>query len=99
MLLSICGDKPLPRGQLAIEKRCFFGQHGFDRLQHPKVAEDLPERIRLVGLAAGSNAPLLLEQCRRHQPKAVSISEPAKAQTLREALNGNTRVFSRARKG
>ena len=27
-----------------------------------KVAEDLPDRIRLVGLAAGNNAGLLLKQ-------------------------------------
>ena len=30
-----------------------------------KVAEDLPDRIRLVGLAAGSNLELLLEQTRK----------------------------------
>jgi 1-deoxy-D-xylulose-5-phosphate reductoisomerase len=61
-----------------------------------KVAEDLPGRIRLVGLAAGRNAPLLLEQARKHRPAAISISDPAKAQELREALGPATEVFSGA---
>ncbi len=51
-----------------------------------KVAQDLPDHIRLLGLAAGSNAELLLEQTRRFQPEAVSIGDPAKAKELRDAL-------------
>lgn len=53
-----------------------------------KVAEDLPEHIRLVGLAAGNNAELLLEQTRKHQPQAISISDPAKAKELRNLGTG-----------
>ena len=60
-----------------------------------KVAEDLPDRIRLLGLAAGNNAELLLEQTRRHRPQAVSIADPAKARALRDTL-GTTEVFSGA---
>jgi len=60
-----------------------------------KVAEDLPDRIRLLGLAAGNNAELLLEQTRRHRPQAVSIADPAKAHALRDTL-GTTEVFSGA---
>ena len=44
-----------------------------------KVAEDLPERFRLLGLAAGNNLELLLEQTRKHKPAAISISDPEKA--------------------
>ncbi|HEV2211665.1 MAG TPA: 1-deoxy-D-xylulose-5-phosphate reductoisomerase [Verrucomicrobiae bacterium] len=58
-----------------------------------KVADDLPDQIRLVGLAAGNNLPLLLEQTRRHRPAAVSITEPAKANALREALGGAAQVY------
>jgi 1-deoxy-D-xylulose-5-phosphate reductoisomerase len=58
-----------------------------------KVADDLPDQIRLVGLAAGNNLPLLLEQSRRHQPAAVSITEPAKAHELREALGAAAQVY------
>src|SRR6266403_2281144 len=59
-----------------------------------KVAEDLPDQIRLLGLAAGNNVELLLEQTRRHRPEAVSITEPAKAKELRDALGTATQVFS-----
>jgi 1-deoxy-D-xylulose-5-phosphate reductoisomerase len=58
-----------------------------------KVAQDLPERIRLLGLAAGHNTQLLLEQVRRHQPEAISISDPAKAKALRDLLGVSTQVY------
>jgi 1-deoxy-D-xylulose-5-phosphate reductoisomerase len=59
-----------------------------------KVAEDLPDRIRLLGLAAGTNAELLLEQTRKHQPEAIGINDSAKARELRNALGTSTEVFS-----
>src|SRR4029077_645325 len=59
-----------------------------------KVAEDLPERIRLVGLAAGNNLKLLLEQARQHRPEAISITDPAKADELRDALGPAAHVYS-----
>jgi len=59
-----------------------------------KVAEDLPDRVRLVGLAAGNNVKLLVEQCRRHKPQAVSISGPGKAQYLRDELGSAAEVHS-----
>jgi 1-deoxy-D-xylulose-5-phosphate reductoisomerase len=61
-----------------------------------KVAQDLPDRIRLLGLAAGNNADLLLEQTRAHRPEAISISDPAKAQELRNLLGTSVEVFSGA---
>jgi 1-deoxy-D-xylulose-5-phosphate reductoisomerase len=59
-----------------------------------KVANDLPERIRLLALAAGNNVDLLLEQARQHRPAAISIQDPAKAETLRGAVGNSTEVFS-----
>ncbi len=59
-----------------------------------KVAEDLPDRIRLLGLAAGNNVELLLEQTRKHRPEAISITDPAKAEELRDTLGTTTEVFS-----
>ena len=59
-----------------------------------KVAEDMPDRIRLVGLAAGNNAGLLLEQTRRHRPEAISISDPAKAGELGRASGVSARIYS-----
>src|ERR1700688_4916905 len=61
-----------------------------------KVADDLPDRIRLIGLAAGNNLELLLEQTRKHQPAAVCISDPQKAKAARDALGTSTEVFSGA---
>ncbi len=57
-----------------------------------KVAEDLPEEIQLVGLAAGNNAELLLEQARKHRPELVSIADPKKAQAVRDALGSTVEV-------
>jgi 1-deoxy-D-xylulose-5-phosphate reductoisomerase len=59
-----------------------------------KVVEDLPDRLRLVGLAAGRNVQLLSEQALRHQPEAISVSDPASAKDLRSAFLGRARVYS-----
>ena len=59
-----------------------------------KVAEDLPERIRLIALAAGNNTELLLDQTRKHQPAVISIHDPAKAQELRATLGTACEVYS-----
>ena len=58
-----------------------------------KVAQDLPGQIRLLGLAAGNNIELLLEQTRRHRPEAISITDPAKAKELHDALGTGTEVY------
>src|ERR1039457_3807239 len=58
-----------------------------------KVAEDLPDQIRLVGLAAGANAELLLEQTRRHRPAVISINDPAKVKELQNTVGTSCEVF------
>ena len=57
-----------------------------------KVVEDLPDRLHLVGLAAGSNTGLLLEQARRHRPQAISISNPDQAAELQAAFGTSVEV-------
>jgi 1-deoxy-D-xylulose-5-phosphate reductoisomerase len=59
-----------------------------------KVAEDLPDRIRLVGLGAGNNVDLLFEQTVKHRPEAISIIDPAKAEELRKKLGAAADVSS-----
>src|SRR6185503_7769931 len=59
-----------------------------------KVAEDLPDRIRLLALGAGNNAALLLEQVRKHRPQAVSIGDAAKAGELKAACGAGCEVYS-----
>src|SRR5262245_30177396 len=58
-----------------------------------KVADDLPDRIRLIGLAAGNNAELLTEQPRKHRPAAISIGDPGKAKELRDAFGTTPEVY------
>ena len=61
-----------------------------------RVAQDLPDRIRLLGLAAGNNQKLLLEQTRQHQPEAISIIDAVKARELRDTLGPGVEVYSGA---
>lgn len=59
-----------------------------------KVANDLPDQIRLVGLAAGNNVERLVEQARQHQPAAVSIAGDSHVETLRHQLGTGVAVYS-----
>ncbi|HZQ46421.1 MAG TPA: 1-deoxy-D-xylulose-5-phosphate reductoisomerase [Verrucomicrobiae bacterium] len=59
-----------------------------------KVVEDLPDRFQVIGLAAGNNVGRLMDQARKHQPKAVSISDPRKTQGIQDALGKGVSVFS-----
>src|SRR5438876_8688570 len=59
-----------------------------------KVAEDLPDRIRIVGLAAGSNAELLAKQALRYRPEAICLQEAAKAQELQASLGAAVNIYS-----
>lgn len=59
-----------------------------------KVVQDLPDRLRLVGLAAGSNISLLLEQTKQLKPLAISVKNPQDAKKLRETLGDSVAVHS-----
>jgi len=61
-----------------------------------RVAEDLPDRIRLLALAAGNNADLLLEQTRRHRPAAIAIHDTTKVGALRDAVGPGCEVYGGA---
>src|ERR1051326_5058006 len=76
-----------------MKKVVLLGSTGSIGTSTVKVAEDLPDRIRLIGLAAGNNVELLLEQTRKHQPETISIMDPGKAQELRNLLGTSTQVF------
>lgn len=77
-----------------MKKVVLLGSTGSIGTSTIKVAEDLPDQIHLVGLAAGNNIDLLLEQARKHRPEALSITDPAKAQELQDNLTFTTRVHS-----
>ena len=57
-----------------------------------RVAEDLPDRIRLVGLAAGTRTKELLAQARRHRPEIVCMAGASDAKDLASGLDGAVRV-------
>ena len=65
-----------------MKKVVLLGSTGSIGTSTIKVAEDLPDQIQLVGLGAGNNVDLLIEQTRKHQPKWISIFDPAKAKQL-----------------
>ena len=46
-----------------------------------KVARDIPERMEVVGLAAGKNVTRLIEQAREFSPRAIAIGDEAAAQS------------------
>ena len=47
-----------------------------------KVAEDLPEHLRLIGLAAGRNVNDLTAQATRFRPQLISISDASRFEEL-----------------
>lgn len=76
-----------------MKKVVLLGSTGSIGASTVKVAEDLPDRIRLLALGAGNNTGLLMEQTRRHAPAAISIFDPAKATELQKAVGNGTRVL------
>src|SRR5216117_2494977 len=86
---------PLPQFPiLRMKNVVLLGSTGSIGTSTIKVAEDLPDRVRLVGLAAGGNTELLAKQTLKHRPEAVSLLDPAKARELDAVLGGITRVYS-----
>jgi 1-deoxy-D-xylulose-5-phosphate reductoisomerase len=58
-----------------------------------KVVNDLSDRLQVVGLGAGNNVKLLMEQTRSLHPKAVSIQSEEHAELLRKELGSSTEVY------
>jgi 1-deoxy-D-xylulose-5-phosphate reductoisomerase len=77
-----------------MKKVVLLGSTGSIGTSTIKVAEDLPGEFQLIGLAAGGNSKLLLEQTRKHKPAVISLNDPAKAAELREILGSSTPVYS-----
>ena len=50
------------------------------------VVESHPERLQVIGLAAGSNGRLLIEQVDRFRPSTIAIATESAARTVREGL-------------
>jgi 1-deoxy-D-xylulose-5-phosphate reductoisomerase len=77
-----------------MKKVVLLGSTGSIGTSTVKVAEDLPEKISLLALAAGNNSELLLAHMQKHKPKAISIFDPKKADELKKILGNSTQIFS-----
>ena len=62
------------------------------------VVDAHPNRLTVVGLAAGTNAPALAAQVDRYRPRAVVVATDAACQTLRSGhASGSSGTRSNAR--
>src|SRR5213075_2975192 len=77
-----------------MKKVVLLGSTGSIGTSTIKVAEDLPDRIQLIGLAAGNNSKLLAEQTLKHNPQAICLQDPTKAAELQRMLGSRVRVHS-----
>lgn len=76
-----------------MKKVVLLGSTGSIGTSTVKVAEDLPDQLQLIALAAGGNADLLLEQTKKHKPGIISINDPAKAKDLQAKLGNSVKVL------
>ncbi len=58
-----------------------------------KVAEAMPDRMEIVGMAARRNSARLAQAANRLKPEAVCIVDPASLDELRHALNYKPIIF------
>jgi 1-deoxy-D-xylulose-5-phosphate reductoisomerase len=63
-----------------------LGSTGSIGRQTLNVVESLPDRFKIVALAAGSNLEVLLPQIERHHPELVSVATPQVAEDLARRL-------------
>lgn len=59
-----------------------------------EVIESMPERFRVTCLTAHRNTDILAEQVRRFKPRAVVVTDVARAGELRAMVDGSTEVLS-----
>jgi 1-deoxy-D-xylulose-5-phosphate reductoisomerase len=61
-----------------------------------KVANDIPDRMEIVGLAAKRNARKLAEQANQVRPRALCLVDESQLEDLRAALDYQPQIFSGA---
>ena len=71
-----------------MKKVVLLGSTGSIGTSTCKVAEDLPNDLELIGLAAGRNVNLLREQVAQFNPQMVSVTDPAAAKEFANEFNG-----------
>ena len=63
-----------------------LGSTGSIGTQTLDIAAQYPDQFRIVGLAAGRNIDLLVQQIRQFQPEIVAIADVAKLPDLKDAI-------------
>ena len=69
-----------------------LGSTGSIGCQALEVARALPHRLRVVGLAAGSNLELFAQQVQEWQPEIAALADEGAALKLRESASGPTKI-------
>ncbi len=77
-----------------MKKVVLLGSTGSIGTSTIKVAEDLRDRMQLVGLAAGNNSKLLAEQALKHTPRAICLQDAVKAAELERMFGSRLKVHS-----
>jgi len=78
-LVPIAGAPP-------VKALSVLGSTGSIGTQTLELAEEFPDRFRVVALTAGNNLDLLIEQIRRHSPEVVALADAARVAELRERI-------------
>ena len=64
-----------------------LGSTGSIGTQTLELAEEFPDRFKVVALTAGNNLDLLVDQIRRHAPEVVALANGDRVGELRERLH------------
>ena len=75
-----------------MKKVVLLGSTGSIGTSTCKVVKDLPNDLKLIGLAAGRNVNLLREQVAQFNPQMVSVTDPAAAKEFANEFNGTPNV-------
>jgi 1-deoxy-D-xylulose-5-phosphate reductoisomerase len=70
-----------------VKRLTLLGSTGSIGTQTLEVVERNPERLRVVGLAAGRNVDLLIQQTKQFRPAIVSVAGRDEALRVREAIS------------
>jgi 1-deoxy-D-xylulose-5-phosphate reductoisomerase len=73
-----------------------LGSTGSIGVQALAVAKALPQHLRVVGLAAGSNVELFAQQVAEWQPEIAALHDEKAARRLNEYSTGDTNIVSGA---
>jgi 1-deoxy-D-xylulose-5-phosphate reductoisomerase len=76
-----------------VRRLAILGSTGSVGVQALDVVGRFPDRFEVVGIAAGRNASLVLEQLRRHRPRVVAMADPAAARAVREQAPAGVEVL------